>query len=432
MRKKRNTVFNPIPAKPDYPAIEEEILKFWETDGTFEASVRFREGGSKVFVFYDGPPFANGLPHYGHILTGYVKDVVPRYKTMRGFHVPRRFGWDCHGLPAEMEMEKEAGIHGRVQIAGYGIDRFNEGCRSLVMKYVEEWVRAVTRQGRWVDFKNDYKTMDIDFMESVLWAFKTLYERGLIYKGARVLAYCTRCETPLSNFETRIDNSTRPKQDPAITVLYKLKDNDRLPPDTYLLVWTTTPWTLPSNLGIAVGVDIDYILFREDTSHYLIARERVEAYTKQLQHAQRVKTLKGSELVGLSYEPLFEYFRDTPNAFKIMAGDFVTTEDGTGIVHIAPGFGEDDQILCDAQGIPTITPVDIQGNFDERVSDYTGRYVFDTNKDIIVRLRDEGKLVRHDTIEHNYPFCWRCDTPLIYRAFPSWYVKVNDFKERML
>ncbi|MCE5249558.1 isoleucine--tRNA ligase [bacterium] len=429
---KQKNVFNPVSPKPDFPAVEQEILKFWKADGTFEESVRFRQSDGRDYVFYDGPPFANGLPHYGHVLTGYVKDVVPRYKTMQGCHVSRRFGWDCHGLPAEMEMEKTAGIHGRVQILDYGMARFNEGCRSLVLKYVDEWERVVTRQGRWVDFKNDYKTMDTDYMESVLWAFKSLYDKGLIYEGSRVLAYCTRCETPLSNFETRIDNSTRPKQDPAITVLFRLNDSDRLPANTSLLVWTTTPWTLPSNLGIAVGANIDYALFREGNTHYLIAVERVEAYKKQLQNAEKVKTLKGSELVGLTYIPMFDYFADTPNAFTIMAGDFVTTEDGTGIVHMAPGFGEDDQKLCDANGIPTITPVDYQGMFDERVPDYKGMNVFDANRDIIRRLRDEGVLVRHDTIEHNYPFCWRCDTPLIYRAFPSWYVKVTAIKDRML
>ena len=432
MSRDRKDVFQPVPQKPDYPAIEKDILKFWEQDGTFEESVRFRKRDGNDYVFYDGPPFANGLPHYGHILTGYVKDVVPRYQTMRGHRVARRFGWDCHGLPAEMEMEKEAEIHGRAQISGYGIDRFNEGCRKLVLKYVDVWERYVTRQGRWIDFKNDYKTMDIDFMESVLWAFKSLYDKGLVYKGARVLAYCSRCETPLSNFETRIDNSTRPKQDPAITVLFKLGDNEVFPKNTNLLVWTTTPWTLPSNLGIAVGEYIDYALFREGDAHYVIAEEQAEAYKNQLGDAKKVKSFKGAELVGLSYKPLFDYFRDTPNAFRIMPGDFVTTEEGTGIVHMAPGFGEDDQKLCDAHEIPTITPVDYQGKFDERVSDYTGRHVFDTNKDITKRLRDEGTLVRHDTIEHNYPFCWRCDTPLIYRAFPSWYVKVTEFKHRML
>ncbi len=428
----RNQPFEPVDPKPDFPIIEEDVLSFWKEDGTFEESVRFREESGNDFVFYDGPPFANGLPHYGHILTGFVKDVVPRYKTMRGFHVPRRFGWDCHGLPAEMEMEKEAGIHGRNQIVEYGIDRFNAGCNALVFKYVDEWERQVTRQGRWVDFQNDYKTLDIDFMESVLWAFKTLYDKGLIYKGSRVLAYCSRCETPLSNFETRIDNSTRPKQDPAITVLFRLRKNDIFPDGTSLLVWTTTPWTLPSNLGIAVGANVEYSLLRQNGGHFVIASVLVDVYSKQLEGAELVRTFQGSDLVGLAYEPLFDYFGDTPNAFVIMAGDFVTTEDGTGIVHMAPGFGEDDQKLCDANGIPTIAPVDHKGAFDSRVPDYEGVLVFDANKDIIKRLRDEGKLVRHDTIDHNYPFCWRCDTPLIYRAFPSWYVKVTDIKERML
>ncbi|MHB9027845.1 MAG: isoleucine--tRNA ligase [Candidatus Latescibacterota bacterium] len=430
--KENDAVFEPVPARADFPKLEEEILKFWETDKTFEESLRIRRGKGKDFVFYDGPPFANGLPHYGHVLTGYVKDVIPRYKTMQGHYVSRRFGWDCHGLPAEMEMEKVAGIHGRFQIQDYGIGRFNEGCRGLVLKYVDEWERIVTRQGRWVDFEHDYKTMDLDFMESVIWAFKQLYDKGLVYQGSRVLAYCSRCETPLSNFETRIDNSTRPKQDPAITVLFRLRDSDRLPKNTSLLVWTTTPWTLPSNLAIAVGPEIEYALLREGEKHYILAAARVETYQKQIEGAERIGTLKGTDLVGLTYEPLFDFFKDTPNAFRILAGDFVTVEDGSGIVHMAPGFGEDDQKLSEANGIPTIAPVDAQGKFDERVPDYAGQHVFDTNRDIIRRLRDEGKLVRHDTIEHNYPFCWRCDTPLIYRAFPSWYVYVTSIKERML
>jgi isoleucyl-tRNA synthetase len=425
-------VFRQADAKPDFPAIEHEILDYWRKDGTFEESVSIRESSGKEFVFYDGPPFANGTPHFGHILTGYVKDVVPRYKTMRGYHVPRRFGWDCHGLPAEMEMEKEAKIHGRKEITSFGIDKFNEGCRALAMKYIDVWEQVVGRQGRWVDFKNDYRTMDRDYMESVLWAFKTLYDKGLVYEGARVLAYCPRCETPLSNFETRIDNSTRPKQDPAVTVLFKLRDNNRLPANTSLMVWTTTPWTLPSNLGIAVGHDIEYTLLREGKNHYIIAEARRETYGKQLDGAEVVRTITGADLEGLSYEPLFGYFKDTPNAFRVMTGGFVSTEDGTGIVHMAPGFGEDDQKLCDSYNIPTIAPVDYKGCFEESVPDYSGQLVFDTNKDILRRLKEMGVLIRHDTIEHNYPFCWRCDSPLIYRAFPSWYVKVTAVKERML
>ena len=430
--KKNNTIFEPVSPKPDFPAVEKDINEFWKSDKTFEESVKMRENADNDFVFYDGPPFANGTPHFGHILTGYVKDVVPRYKTMRGYHVPRRFGWDCHGLPAEMEMEKSADIHGRQQITEYGIDKFNEGCRTLAMKFIDVWEDIVSRQGRWVDFKNDYRTMNIDFMESVLWAFKELYDKGLIYEGARVLAYCSRCETPLSNFETRLDDSTRPKQDPSVTVLFELNGSDVMPPKTSLLVWTTTPWTLPSNLGVAVGKNIDYALFREGDRHFVLAVERVEEFKKHLANAEQIRTIKGSELVGLEYTPVFDFFKGTPNAFKVMAGDFVSTEDGTGIVHMAPGFGEDDQKLCDQHGIPTITPVDYQGKFDERVPDYQGRHVFDTNKDIIRRLKDEGKLVTHQTIEHNYPHCWRCDTPLIYRAFPSWYVKVTAIKDRML
>ncbi|MFC1551041.1 isoleucine--tRNA ligase [Candidatus Latescibacterota bacterium] len=429
---KNHTIFEPVSPKPDFPAVEKDILEFWKSDKTFEESVRMRESSDNDFVFYDGPPFANGTPHFGHILTGYVKDVVPRYKTMRGYHVPRRFGWDCHGLPAEMEMEKNAGIHGRLQITEYGIDKFNEGCRTLALKFIDVWEDIVSRQGRWVDFKNDYRTMNIEFMESVIWAFKELYDKGLIYEGSRVLAYCSRCETPLSNFETRQDDSTRPKQDPSVTVLFELNGSDVIPPNTNLLVWTTTPWTLPSNLGVAVGKSIEYALFREGDRHYVLAVDRIDEFKKELKDAEQIRTFKGSELVGLEYMPIFDFFKGTPNAFKVLAGDFVSTEDGTGIVHMAPGFGEDDQILCDLHGIPTIAPVDYQGKFDERVPDYQGRHVFETNKDIIRRLKDEGKLVRHQTIEHNYPHCWRCDTPLIYRTFPSWYVKVTAIKDRML
>lgn len=429
---KDKQVFKPVDSKPDFPSMEREILEFWLSEKIFKESVGKRENGDKEFVFYDGPPFANGTPHFGHILTGYVKDVVPRYKTMRGYHVPRRFGWDCHGLPAEMEMEKEVGIHGRQQITDYGIDKFNQGCRKLAMKFIDVWETIVNRQGRWVDFSNDYKTMDIDFMESVLWAFKELYDKGLIYEGSRVLAYCSRCETPLSNFETRIDNSTRPKQDPSVSVLFRLNDSSILPKNTNLLVWTTTPWTLPSNLGVAVGKKINYSLLKEGDNHFIIAEDRYTAYEKQLKDAVKIGSFSGEDLAGLTYTPLFDYFLDTPNAFKVMTADFVSTEEGTGIVHIAPGFGEDDQKLCDVNGIPTIAPVDYQGKFDERVPDYTGIHVFDTNKEIIRRLKNEGKLVRQDTIEHNYPFCWRCDTPLIYRAFPSWYVKVTAIKGRML
>ena len=422
-----------VAPSPNYPDIENRVLARWAQDKTFERSVAnrktSREGGSE-FVFYDGPPFANGLPHYGHLLTGYVKDVVPRYQTMRGNRVERRFGWDCHGLPAEMEAEKELKISGRQQILEYGIENYNKTCRSSVLRFTREWESYVTRQARWVDFRNDYKTMDLPYMESVMWAFKRLWDKGLLYEGYKVMPYSWACETPLSNFEIRLDNATRPRQDPAVTVLFTLKPKPGEKP-TKLLVWTTTPWTLPSNLGAAVGRDIDYAVYEEDGTRYILGDAIVGKYEPQLKNAVRVGTIKGAELVGRGYEPLFPYFKDQPNAFVIMAGDFVTTDEGTGVVHMAPGFGEDDQKLCEAHGIGIVCPVDHRGRFSAEVADYQGELVFDANKQIAKHLKERGVLIKHETYVHNYPHCWRTDTPIIYRAVSSWYVRVTDFKERM-
>jgi isoleucyl-tRNA synthetase len=418
-----------VAPQPNFPEIERAILELWAADRTFAASVDARAAGtdgSNEFVFYDGPPFANGLPHYGHLLTGFVKDAVPRYQTMRGRRVERRFGWDCHGLPAEMEAEKELGVSGRAGITDYGIARFNDHCRSSVLRYTGEWERYVTRQARWVDFSRDYKTMDLTYMESVMWALKQLWERGLLYEGYRVLPYCWECETPLSNFETRQDDAYRERQDPAVTVLFTLEDGRRV------LVWTTTPWTLPSNLALAVGPDIDYAEFEEDGTRYLLGEATVPRYAAQLEGARRVGTVKGAELVGLSYSPLFPYFIEAPGAFRVLAADFVDVEEGTGTVHIAPGFGEDDQRLGEAHGIPVISPVDDGGRFTAEVEDYRGVQVFDANRAIVRDLKAAGALVRHDTYVHSYPHCWRSDTPLIYKAVSSWFVKVTAVKERML
>src|SRR3954454_604393 len=302
-----------VDPQPRFPAIEEEILAYWATDGTFRASVEQRAGGSNEYVFYDGPPFANGLPHYGHLLTGFVKAAVPRYQTMRGRRVERRFGWDCHGLPAEMVAEKELGVSGRAGVTTMGIERFNDHCRTLVLRTADEWERYVTRQARWVDFSDDYKTMDLAYMESVLWAFRQLWDKGLIYEGYRVLPYCWECETPLSNFETRQDDSYRQRQDPAVTVWFELDDGRRV------LVWTTTPWTLPSNLALAVGPDIEYAVFREGDQEYLIGDSVAGSYAKQLADAEKVGTVRGAELVGLSYKPLFPYFAGHPNAFRVLS-----------------------------------------------------------------------------------------------------------------
>jgi isoleucyl-tRNA synthetase len=433
--KTRPDSYPEVPATPNYPAMEEATLAYWQSDGTFAASVAQRDIANE-YVFYDGPPFANGMPHYGHLLTGFVKDALPRYQTMRGRRVERRFGWDCHGLPAETEAQRELGVSGRTQITAYGIDRFNEHCKTSVLRYTAAWERYVTRQGRWVDFENDYKTMDLSYMESVIWAFKTLYERGLIYEGQRVLPYCWECETPLSNFETRQDDAYRDRVDPAVTVVFSL---DAAPEDSgpaagplHALTWTTTPWTLPSNLALAVGPEINYTVYERHGRRYLVGESRAQVYADLLDGATLVGTVAGAELVGRTYHPLFGYFAGEANAFRVLAADFVTTEEGTGIVHIAPGFGEDDQRLCEENGIAVVCPVDGRGRFDDRVPDLAGLQVFEANERIIDNLAKSGTLVRREEYVHSYPHCWRSETPLIYRAVSSFFVRVSAIKDRMV
>jgi len=418
-----------VDPRPNFPHLEESVLARWAKDDTFQTSIDQRaagEYGSNEFVFYDGPPFANGLPHYGHLLTGYVKDAIPRYQTLRGHRVERRFGWDCHGLPAEVKAEQELGISGHPEITEFGIDRFNDACRTSVLQYTGDWREYVTRQARWVDFDNDYKTLDLSYMESVMWAFKTLWDKGLIYEGFRVIAYCWRCETPLSNTETRMDDVYRDRQDPALTVGFELETGERI------LAWTTTPWTLPSNLALAVGPDIDYAVVELDGMRYIIAETLLGSYAAELDEATRVDTLKGADLVGRRYTPLFDYFADTPNAFQVLAADFVSTEDGTGIVHLAPGFGEDDQVVANAAGIPTVCPMDEHGRYTGEVREWAGTHVFDANPLVIRELKERGAVVRHATYDHPYPHCWRCAQPLVYRAISSWFVKVTDIRDRMV
>jgi len=407
-----------VPASPDLPAVERRVLDHWAADKTFQASIDARDAGlngSNEYVFYDGPPFANGLPHYGHLFTGYVKDVVPRYQTMRGRRVERRFGWDTHGLPAEVEAEKQLGISTKAEILDLGVARFNDACRTSVLTYTQDWERYVTRQARWVDFANDYKTLDPDYMESVMWAFKTLHDKGLVYEGFRVLAYCWRCETPLSNTETRMDDVYRDRQDPSLTVWFTLDTGEKI------AVWTTTPWTLPSNLALAVGPDIEYAVL-EDTAgqRYLVGAARLGAYERELGELTQVGVVRGAELVGRRYTPLFDFLADTPNAFQVLGADFVSTEDGTGVVHMAPAFGEDDQNACNAAGIPTVVTVDEHTRFTSLVPPYEGEQVFDTNKPIARELKERGVVVRQETYTHSYPHCWRCDTPLVYKAVSSW------------
>ncbi|MFE4502364.1 isoleucine--tRNA ligase [Rhodococcus sp. NPDC056743] len=423
----------PADAGVKFPALEQKVLKEWADDDTFRASVSNRDGNEE-FVFYDGPPFANGLPHYGHLLTGYVKDLVPRFQTMRGRKVERRFGWDCHGLPAELEAEKQLGIKDKSEIDVMGLAKFNEYCKASVLKYTDEWREYVTRQARWVDFDNDYKTLDLDFMESVMWAFKELFDKGLIYQGFRVLPYSWYEQTPLSNQETRLDDAYKMRQDPAVTVEMPLVAAGSPLDGANAIIWTTTPWTLPSNLALAVHPDIDYVqVLGQDGKRYVLAEARVAHYARELgDEPEVVSRHKGSELVGLSYTPPFDFFVGHPNAHVVLSADYVTTDSGTGIVHLAPAFGEEDMDVATANGIEVVQPLDPGGKFTSMVPPYEGLMVFDANPVIIKDLKAAGKLLRHETIEHSYPHSWRSGQPLIYMAVPSWFVAVTKFRDRMV
>ena len=416
-----------------FPVLEEKVLKEWADDDTFRASVANRDGNEE-FVFYDGPPFANGLPHYGHLLTGYVKDLVPRFQTMRGRKVERRFGWDCHGLPAELEAEKQLGIKDKSEIDVMGLAKFNDYCRSSVLKYTDDWREYVTRQARWVDFDNDYKTLDIDFMESVMWAFKELFDKGLIYQGFRVLPYSWYEQTPLSNQETKLDDAYKMRQDPAVTVDMPLVAPGSPLDGANAIIWTTTPWTLPSNLATAVHPEIDYVqVLGLDGKRYVLAEARVGHYARELgEEPEVVSRHKGSELVGLSYTPPFDFFAGHPNSHVVLSADYVTVDSGTGIVHLAPAFGEEDMDVATANGIEVVQPLDAGGKFTSMVPTYEGLMVFDANPVIIKDLKAAGKLLRHETIEHSYPHSWRSGQPLIYMAVPSWFVSVTKFRDRMV
>jgi len=440
---------------PSFPAVEEQILDFWAKDGTFQASIDQRaKANAEEFVFYDGPPFANGLPHYGHLLTGYAKDMVPRFKTMQGYRVERRFGWDTHGLPAEVEAERQLGISGRPEIEKYGIDKFNEYCRTSVLKYTEEWRSYITRQARWVDFDNDYKTLDTDYTESVLWAFSELYKKGLIYEGFKVLAYCWRCETPLSNHELRMDDEVyKNRQDQTLTVTFPVSVGQKFE-GVRLLAWTTTPWTLPTNFALAVGPEIEYVVVPAGAAgagdggaagtKYLLAKTLVGGYAKELGYdsAEEViaaisETVKGSALAGIKYERLFDYYVDaekfnTDNAWQILVDDYVGDGDGTGIVHQAPAYGEDDQRVCNDAGIPTYVSINERGEFNSIVTDFVGQHVFDANKPISQHLKAAGRVLRQASYEHSYPHCYRCKNPLIYKAVSSWFVETTKLRDRML
>ena len=448
----RHTPDEPVPASPRFPAIEERVLAYWQADGTFQASVDQRDGAEE-WVFYDGPPFANGLPHYGHLLTGYAKDLFPRFQTMRGKQVHRRFGWDTHGLPAELEAMRQLGITEKHQIEEMGIARFNAKARESVLEYTKEWEEYVTRQARWVDFENDYKTLDPSYVESVIWAFKRLYDKGLAYEGFRVLPYCWHDETPLSNHELRMDDDVyKMRQDQSVTVTFPLdgpKAESLGLTGVTALAWTTTPWTLPTNLALAVGPDIHYAVIptgplADGAADYLLAADTVGAYAKELGYesadaatAAMTRTLPGRELAGVQYVRLWDYYADvaewgTEHAWQFLVADYVATGEGTGIVHQAPAYGEDDQVACAAAGIPVILSVDEGGRFLPIIAEVAGLQVFEANKPLIQKLRADGRLLRVASYEHSYPHCWRCRNPLIYKAVSSWFVRVPEIRDRMI
>ncbi|MDR6170962.1 isoleucine--tRNA ligase [Curtobacterium sp. SORGH_AS_0776] len=440
---------------PSFPAVEQGILAFWKGDGTFQASIDQREGCDE-WTFYDGPPFANGLPHYGHLLTGYAKDVFPRYQTMRGKQVHRRFGWDTHGLPAELEAMRQLGITEKHEIDEMGVDVFNAAAKKSVLQYTDEWQQYVTRQARWVDFENDYKTLDVTFMESVLWAWKQLWDKGLAYEGFRVLPYCWNDQTPLSNHELRMDDDVyKMRQDQSVTVSFPLRGSRAAElglDGVRALAWTTTPWTLPTNAALAVGPAVSYVVLpagpggaadggAAGSVHYLLASDTVAAYAKDLGYesaedaaAAAVRTLTGAELDGVEYERLFDFLAETEgmeNAWKILVADYVETGEGTGIVHQAPAYGADDQVVCAAAGIPVVLSLDEGGVFTSQFGEVAGMLWSDANKPLTKAVRDAGRLLRQASYEHSYPHCWRCRKPLIYKAVSSWFVRVTEFRDRM-
>jgi isoleucyl-tRNA synthetase len=420
-------MFETINNKKGFPKLEEEVLEFWEDNKTFEKSINERSD-KNVFFFYDGPPFATGLPHYGHLIAGTIKDVVPRYQTMLGKKVERKFGWDCHGLPVEFEVEKELGLKGKLDIEELGIDKFNEHCRSIVLRYSNEWKKTIKRIGRWIDMDNDYKTMDVEFMESIWWVFKTLWEKKLIYESKKVVAYSPRLSTPLSNFEVNL--GYKDVQDPSVTIKFKSLQVENL----YFLAWTTTPWTLPANLALTVNPDITYVIVESEGSKYILAKDLVETNFKD-QQVTIIDTVKGDDLKGHKYEPILPYYeryQTELHAFSVIVGNHPTTEAGTGIVHTAPSFGEDDFRMGKTYHLPHVMPVDDIGNFNEEAPDLNGKWFKDADKLIMKRLKAENKVFEHKTVVHSYPFCWRSGAPLMYRTIRSWFLDVEAIKDLMI
>ena len=443
-------MFKKVNPRQNFPEMEKEIIKFWEESKTFEKSVKNRDG-KKNYSFYDGPPFATGLPHYGHIVASLMKDVVPRYWTMRGYQVKRRWGWDCHGLPIENLIEKELDIKNKQEIEKLGVDKFNQACRASVLRYVDEWKKFISRIGRWVDMKHDYKTMDPSYTESIWWVFSELYKKGLIYESYKSMHLCPRCGTTLSNFE--VTQGYKDITDLSATVKFKLKAEQKIrdfkvDKNSFMLAWTTTPWTLPGNIALAIGENIKYAIVKIENDFYVLAKDRIEEVLKD-KESEVLDEIKGKDLVGLEYEPLFDYYskkedlENRENGWKIYAGDFVTTEEGTGVVHIAPAFGEDDMELAEQYNLPFIQHVKTNGRFADEVVDFKdkseqGREVKpkrnprETDEKVVEWLEENNKLFAKENYKHSYPCCWRCDTPLLNYATASWFVKATAIKKRMI
>jgi isoleucyl-tRNA synthetase len=419
--------FEEVTARPNLPALERETMERWEREGTFQASLEQRRDAPR-WVFYEGPPTANGRPGTHHVLARAFKDLFPRYRTMKGYFVERKAGWDCHGLPVELEIEKKLGISGKQQIEAFGIDRFNELCRQSVYEYVDAWTHMSRRMAFWLDYDNAYWTLTSDYIQSVWWALKTMWDRDLIYKGFRVAPYCPRCMTPLSSHELA-QGYKDDTPDPSVFVRFRLRGD----PSTSLLAWTTTPWTLPGNVALAVGADVDYVKVRQDGEQLILAESRVEVLKGEYEVVER---LEGADLVGLEYEPLFPYLRrllgEDAKAWYVVDADFVSTEEGTGIVHTAAAYGADDLRLCQEKGIPFRHTVDLRGRFVPEVEKFNGMTVREANPLIVEDLRERGLLYAGGEIRHPYPFCWRCDTPLIYYALDSWYIRTQSLKDQLL
>lgn len=419
-----------------FPKEEEKVLALWNEIDAFHRSLELSEGKPE-FSFFDGPPFATGTPHYGHILASTVKDIVPRYATMTGHHVERRFGWDTHGLPIEHIIDKELGITCKEDVFKYGLDNYNNKCRSIVMTYASEWRKTIGRLGRWIDFDNDYKTMYPSFMESEWWAFKQLYEKDQVYRGFKVMPYSTGCTTPLSNFEAQ--QNYKDVNDPAVTIGFNVIGQEK----TQLVAWTTTPWTLPSNLALCVNADFEYVKIYDETKdcYFILLESLIKTLYKKpkTEKFKVVEKIKGADLVGLKYEPLFPYFANAfgEKAFRVISDGYVTSDSGTGIVHNAPAFGEEDYNVCLKNGIiqeddDLPNPVDDAGKFTSEVTDFKNIYVKDADKEIIKFLTGTGNLLLASQIRHSYPFCWRSDTPLLYRSVPAWFVRVKNIVPKML